>query len=221
MRQLAHEWQAAVNRDYNHPCIVAWVPLNESWGVPDIPNDPRQTDWLLALYHLTKALDPTRLVISNDGWEHARSDLLTIHDYTAEESVLRGRYSTIEQALLWTPGNHALLAPGVAYNGEPVLVTEFGGIAYRVSDQQGWGYSSAEDDETFVSGLRAVFAPMHESPLVQGFCYTQLTDVEQEINGLLTYDRQPKVELSIIRAIVTHSGDPSLIGGVAAQEKTS
>lgn len=221
VRQLADEWQAAVARDYNHPCIVAWVPLNESWGVPDIPNDPRQTDWLLALYHLTKALDPTRLVISNDGWEHARSDLLTIHDYTAEESVLRGRYSTIEQALLWTPGDHALLAPGVAYKGEPVLVTEFGGIAYRVSDQQGWGYSSAEDDETFVRGLRAVFAPMHESPLVQGFCYTQLTDVEQEINGLLTYDRQPKVDLAIIRAIVTHSGDPSLIGGVAAQEKTS
>lgn len=202
VRQLAHEWQAAVARDYNHPCIVAWVPLNESWGVPDIPNDRRQTDWLLTLYHLTKTLDSTRLVISNDGWEHAKSDLLTIHDYTAEESVLRERYRTIDNALLWRPGDHALLSPHVTYNGEPVLVTEFGGIAYRVSDQQGWGYSSAEDADTFVRGLQAVFAPMHQSPLVQGFCYTQLTDVEQEINGLLTYDRKPKVDLATIRGIV-------------------
>lgn len=202
VRRLMDEWQEAVTRDYNHPCIVAWVPLNESWGVPDLANDPRQVDWLLALYHLTKALDPTRLVISNDGWEHAKSDLLTIHDYTGDEATLRRRYERIETALAWRPGGHALYVPGISYAGEPILVTEFGGIAYRVTAQEGWGYTSADDPEAFVRQLRAVFAPLHDSPLVQGFCYTQLTDVEQEINGLLTYDRRPKVDIEIIRAIV-------------------
>jgi hypothetical protein len=181
---------------------VAWVPVNESWGVPDIPNDRRQTDWLYALYYLTKALDQTRLVISNDGWEHARSDLLTIHDYTGEESVLRERYSAIEKALQWRPADKALLAPGIEYGGEPVLVTEFGGIAFPV-DREGWGYTSAPDEESFLRQLRAVFQPLHDSPLVQGFCYTQLTDVEQEINGLLTYDRKPKADIEAIRKIVT------------------
>lgn len=202
VRQLTQEWQDVVARDYNHPCVVAWVPVNESWGVPDIPNDPRQTQWLLSLYYLTKALDPTRLVISNDGWEHAKSDLLTIHDYTGDEAVLRERYTTIEKALEWRPGDHALLAPGITYDGEPVLVTEFGGIAFAVG-REGWGYTSAPDAESFLRQLRAVFRPMHESPLVQGFCYTQLTDVEQEINGLLTYDRKPKADVEAIRKIVS------------------
>lgn len=202
VRQLTNEWHDVIARDYNHPCIVAWVPVNESWGVPDIPNDRRQTDWLLALYYLTKALDPTRLVISNDGWEHAKSDLFTIHDYTGEEAELRERYSAIEKALQWRPGNHALLAPGIEYGGEPVLVTEFGGIAFAVG-REGWGYTSAPDEESFLRQLRAVFQPMHDSPLIQGFCYTQFTDVEQEINGLLTYDRKPKADIEAIRKIVT------------------
>lgn len=205
VRQLTQEWQEAVARDYNHPCIVAWVPLNESWGVPDIPNDPRQANWLFSLYHLTKALDPTRLVISNDGWEHAKSDLLTIHDYTGDEPTLRERYGSVANALLWTPGKHALYVPGVEYSGEPILVTEFGGIAFRVAQQEGWGYTSASDAESFAEQLSAVFRPLHDSSHVQGFCYTQLTDVEQEINGLLTYDRVPKLDVSKIRAIVTGS----------------
>ncbi len=205
VRQLGQEWQEAIARDYNHPCIVAWVPLNESWGVPDVPHDPRQRDWLMALYHLTKALDASRLVISNDGWEHAKSDLLTIHDYTGEEATLYARYQHLESALAWRPGGNPLLAPGVAYADEPLLVTEFGGIAYRVNEQEGWGYTSAADSASFVRQLEAVFRPLYQSPLVQGICYTQLTDVEQEINGLLTYDRRPKVPLETIRQIVLGS----------------
>jgi len=200
---LTKEWQEAVLRDYNHPCIVAWVPLNESWGVPDIPNDPRQTDYLKTLYYLTKALDSTRLVISNDGWEHAKSDLLTIHDYTGDEPTLYERYQKLDSTLAWRPAGKALYVPTVTYSGEPIVITEFGGIAYRVSEQEGWGYTSATDSNSFARQLEGVFRPMYRSPLVQGFCYTQLTDVEQEINGLLTYDRRPKLLLETIHKIVT------------------
>ncbi|MGI8909918.1 MAG: glycoside hydrolase family 2 protein, partial [Rubrobacteraceae bacterium] len=74
VRRITSEWQEAVRRDYNHPCVVAWVPINESWGVPDLATDPAQREHLLALYHLTRSLDSTRPVVSNDGWEHARTD---------------------------------------------------------------------------------------------------------------------------------------------------
>ncbi|PTX64437.1 glycosyl hydrolase family 2 [Melghirimyces profundicolus] len=201
VRRMTAEWQEAIERDYNHPSIVAWVPLNESWGVPQLLTDPRQQAHSLALYWLTKSLDPTRLVISNDGWEHTRSDLFTIHDYEARKDVLKERYADQDRILSSMPGNRLLYVPGYPYRGEPILVTEFGGIAYKKSDWEGWGYSGACDDEDFVNRYRDVVSAMLESPMIQGFCYTQLTDVEQEINGLLTYDRKPKVDPERIRSI--------------------
>jgi hypothetical protein len=201
VRRITQEWQEAIARDFNHPCIVAWVPINESWGVPELASDARQTDHLLALYHLVRSLDPSRLVISNDGWEHALTDLLTIHDYEGDGDVLRERYATLDSILQARPARRDLYAPGHAYRGEPVLVTEFGGIAYQKDAQQGWGYTAATDDADFLRRYEAVVSAILSSPHVHGFCYTQLTDVEQEINGLLTYDRQPKVDLAQIRAI--------------------
>jgi len=201
VRRITQEWQEAMERDYNHPSIVAWVPINESWGVPHLLSDPKQRAHTLAMYYLTKSLDATRLVISNDGWEHTKSDLLTVHDYDPRKESLKARYASPESFLPTTPGHRLLHAPGFRYEGEPLLVTEFGGIAFKKSEWEGWGYSGANSDEDFISRYEAVISAMLESPLVQGFCYTQLTDVEQEINGLLTYDRQPKVSLETIRAI--------------------
>lgn len=201
VRRITQEWLAAIERDFNHPSIVAWVPINESWGVPDLPGDPRQTDHLLALYHLVRSVDPTRLVISNDGWEHARTDLLTIHDYEGDGDVLHERYASLESILQVRPANRDLYAPGYSYDGAPVLVTEFGGIGYQKDEQEGWGYTTATDDDEFIRRYRAVIDAILASPVVQGFCYTQFSDVEQEINGLLTYDRQPKVDLAIIQQI--------------------
>lgn len=199
--RMTAEWQAVVERDYNHPCIVAWVPINESWGVPDLKNDRRQGAHLLALYHLTKSLDSTRLVISNDGWEHTESDLLTIHDYSSEGSELAARYQTLESSLASRPADRDLYAPGFKHAGQPLLITEFGGIAFKRSAWQGWGYSVAADGDDFLRRYRSMVTALLASPVVQGFCYTQFSDVEQEINGLLTYDRQPKVDLKQIRAI--------------------
>jgi beta-galactosidase/beta-glucuronidase len=202
VRRFTAEWQEAMERDYNHPCIVVWVPLNESWGVPNIQIDKRQQQHALTMYHLTKSLDPTRPVVSNDGWEMLKTDLYNIHDYEWRRNVLEDRYSTAENAVSAMPANRRLSVGGYAYDGEPILVTEFGGISYKKSEQEGWGYSGADNDEDFEARLRAVIEPLLlKTSVVQGYCYTQLTDVEQEINGLLTYDRQPKLPLEKIRAI--------------------
>ncbi|WP_373230673.1 glycoside hydrolase family 2 protein [Cohnella sp.] len=201
-RRFTKEWQEVMERDYNHPCIVVWVPINESWGVPNIQIDEQQQHHALAMYYLTKSLDPTRPVVSNDGWEMVKTDLFSIHDYEWRQEVLSERYRSVEKAVAEMPGRRRLSVGGFKYEGQPILVTEFGGIGYKMSEWEGWGYSGASDDEDYLARLRAVIRPMHNSGLVQGYCYTQLTDVEQEINGLLTYDRKPKVPLDQIRKIV-------------------
>jgi len=204
VRRFTKEWQEAIDRDYNHPCIVAWVPLNESWGVPNIKNSYYQQQHALSMYHLTKSLDSSRLVISNDGWEHMTTDLATIHDYEPDQNVLTERYSSVENALYSTKSHcKSVFVGGTEYEQQPILVTEFGGIGYKKSEWEGWGYSGAENDEDFTEKLNAVVEPMIQSPCLQGFCYTQLTDVEQEINGLLTYDRIPKIPLEQIKEIIT------------------
>jgi beta-galactosidase/beta-glucuronidase len=202
VRRMTAEWQEAVMRDYNHPCIVAWVPMNESWGVPDLASDRSQTEHLLALYHLTRSLDPTRPVVSNDGWEHAITDLCTIHDYRNAEALARS-YTTPESAVAAEPANRPVYVPGYAYRGEPILITEFGGIAYSAEESgaEGWGYSIVADADEFLERYESIVEALLRSSSVQGFCYTQLTDVEQEINGLLTYDRNPKVDPARVREI--------------------
>jgi beta-galactosidase/beta-glucuronidase len=199
VRRMTAEWQEAMKRDYNHPCIVAWVPMNESWGVPNLASDRSQTEHLLALYHLTRSLDPTRPVVSNDGWEHAITDLCTIHDYRDAEA-LENSYATSESALTAEPANRPVYVPGYAFRGEPILITEFGGIAYS-GDEEGWGYTTVVDADEFLERYEALIESLLRCQPVQGFCYTQLTDVEQEVNGLLTYDRRPKADLTRIREI--------------------
>ena len=207
--RLTREWLDAVRRDYNHPCIIAWVPLNESWGVPGLSNDPRQRSFVKGLYDLTKALDASRLVVSNDGWEHAQSDLCTIHDYEGDGASLTARYADRPTAVHAMPGQRPIYIAGHSDQGAPIIISEMGGISYKKSAWDGWGYSAAESEEDFIARYTAVVNAMYQSPIVQGFCYTQLTDVEQEINGLLTYDREPKVPLVIIRSITLGDGVPT------------
>jgi beta-galactosidase/beta-glucuronidase len=199
VRRMSAEWQEAVERDYNHPCIVAWVPMNESWGVPDLAHDPGQTEHLLSLYHLTRSLDGTRPVVSNDGWEHALTDLCTIHDYR-DADALRTSYGSREAAIHAKPARRTVYVAGHGHRGEPILISEFGGIAFS-RDEAGWGYSMVFDAEEFLERYESLIEALLQSEPVQGFCYTQLTDVEQEVNGLLTYDRKPKAPLEKIREI--------------------
>jgi len=195
------EWLEILQRDYNHPSIIVWVPLNESWGVHEIQTRKDEQAHSLALYHMIKSIDQTRLVISNDGWTHTKSDILTIHDYTGERDVLEERYSELDSIVSHFPGGRTMYAEGYEYDGEPIMVTEFGGISYSTDNAKGWGYTSADEEEEFLEKYRGVVEPLLKSKSVQGFVYTQLADVEQEINGLMTYDREFKVEPSKIKEI--------------------
>jgi len=115
--------------------------------------------------------------------------------------VLTPRYATKEAILASQPAERVLDLPGFPYEGQPIMVTEFGGIGYKKDAQEGWGYTTANSDDDYVERYRAVVESLYNSDTICGFCYTQITDVEQEINGLLTYDRQPKVPLEIIKQI--------------------
>lgn len=202
-QQFYKEWSDCVLRDYNHPCIIVWTPLNESWGILEIDTDSMQQAHSRAAYYITKSLDATRLVIDNDGWEHTFGDLLTIHDYESDASVWQTRYATLDSVLAMRPGGRSLFASGHEYHGQPIIVSEYGGILLATDtaeDSQAWGYSSDRDPKAYAAHIARLNAQLLQSPLVQGYCYTQLCDVETEQNGLLTYDRQPKVPLSLIAA---------------------
>lgn len=208
VERITTEWQRVIRRDRNHPCIVVWVPINESSGGRRLASDPLQVEHLLALYHLTRSLDRSRLVVSNDGWELVRSDLCTIHDYGDAPSLAR-RYRTLESTLSLDYTRPLVHFPGQNYQGEPILVTEFGGIALQRVGSAGWGYISVSSAEEFLQCYREMVTALTQSNIVQGFCYTQLTDVEQEVNGLLTFDRKPKSDVALIRAITVQESHPS------------
>jgi len=206
-REYAHriysEWMEAVERDYNHPCIVAWTPLNESWGVPEIKVDRQQQAHCNALMYMTKSVDDTRVVMDNDGWEHTCGDLLTIHDYSPSGEKLRKHFESMESVLTMTPGGRSLFADGYGYRGQPILVTEFGGVKYAPESDlaRSWGYCEENDLGAYTRKYAELTRAILDSPLIQGYCYTQLTDVENEENGLLTYHRDIKIPLDTIRKI--------------------
>ncbi len=210
VERMAREWQEVIARDYSHPCIAVWVPLNESWGIPNVAFDPAQSHYVQALYHLTKTLDPTRPVIGNDGWEHVISDIYSIHDYTFEGTMLRERYGTTE-AIARTldevqPHHHTLLLSGSQHRDEPIMITEFGGISYSPQPGEPWhGYGTVTNSDAFLAKYRELVDAILDSSAIAGFCYTQLTDTGQETNGLLTAEREPKLDSAAIHQITSRS----------------
>ncbi len=208
VERVTREWLEVLARDYSHPCIVAWVPLNESWGVPDLTQTAQHRELVRALYHLTRALDPDRPVIGNDGWEQPVTDVVTVHDYTSSGAVLRQRYGdrqVLEETLAHTqPAYRLVLLPGAARNETPVVISEFGGISLDLDDSASWrGYGAVRDADQLVDGYADLVGALLASPAVMGFCWTQLTDTQQERNGLLTADRRPKAPMERIRAVTT------------------
>jgi len=211
VHRMVAEWTEVIERDLSHPSLVTWVPLNESWGVQHIAHDPAQQNYARALVALTRTLDPSRPVISNDGWEHVDSDILSVHDYESVGEILRARYldEDAKRTLLGDlgPAGRRLLLPGQEIGERPVMLTEFGGISFAThyTDSDAWGYSSAQTAEEFLERMDAVVSAVHASTFLAGFCYTQLTDTLQETNGLLDENRKPKAPVQQLRAVITQT----------------
>ena len=218
VKRTVREWTEAIDRDYSHPCVIVWVPFNESWGVPELPSVGVHRHAVQALYHLTKTLDATRPVIGNDGWEASATDIIGIHDYDANSDHLRERYSADNAPTdlfeLRRPAGRILTLDEYPHKGQPIMLTEFGGIAFQ-PEQHGarplalpvgedtkkvWGYSVAESGDQLGELYTRLMEAVISTPLFSGFCYTQFSDTFQEANGLLNADRTPKIPLERIRA---------------------
>ena len=191
------EWSDRVLRDRDQPSIVAWVPVNETMGLKNL-EPGALAEFLNRLYRQTRELDSRRLVMSNEGWQHTTSDMCTLHDY-AQAPRLRSRYANLESALEAGAGEQPPYLPGYTYRREPLMVSEFGGVA--LADAVGFGYTRVSGGEQLLRTYQEMIEALMQPGPVQGFCYTQLTDVEQEQNGLLTFDRRPKIALDLIREV--------------------
>jgi beta-galactosidase/beta-glucuronidase len=211
VERVAREWTSVIQRDYSHPCVIAWVPINESWGVPNLPDNPRERHYVQALYHLTKTLDPTRPVIGNDGWESVATDIIGIHDYDDQPDRIARRYrATDVLPRLFKrerPGGRLLvLEGGTPHTDLPLMLTEFGGIA--VAGSGTWGYSTCRTAADLADRYRRLLAAVRSLGLLAGFCYTQFSDTYQEANGLLHADRTPKFPLAQIASATAGPTEP-------------
>ena len=201
VERVTKEWMAAIERDISHPCIICWVPFNESWGVPDLAKETAQQEFLRGVYHLTKSIDPTRPVIGNDGWEMVATDIVAIHDYERAPEKLGTRYAHTAANLAHLfaherPGHRKLLLEGQGYQNLPIMLTEFGGIAFSKDVKNTWGYKRAMTASEYGKQYAALLAAVHACPVFSGFCYTQFTDTYQEANGVLYMDRTPKIPIA-------------------------
>ncbi len=206
VKRVTKEWTEALLSNYNHPSIVMYMPLNESWGVPDITHDAGQQSFACSLYHVSKALDDSRLCISNDGWEHVLTDVITLHNYDQEPSSLKDFYADMDRVLdnLGQPKytqSRLVFSNGYHYEGQPIFIDEFGGIGFNAS-KQGWGYGLVSDGNTFEERFKGLIDAIRSNKRIAGYCWTQLTDTYSEQNGLLDENRKPKIPLEDISKII-------------------
>jgi hypothetical protein len=202
---FTREWMEIVQQNYNHPAIITWTPFNESWGVPQIKTDVTQQHFTEAIYYLTKSYDKYRPVICNDGWEHTISDIITLHDYEEKGDDFLDRYlNNLEDMLdnlIYHNKFKSAFAGKYQYKGQPVLLSEFGGIAFSGGDA-GWGYGNkVKTKDDYIKRFDAITTAIKQIDYICGYCYTQVTDVQQEINGIMDMDRNFKIEPGILKEI--------------------
>ncbi|MDR2822694.1 MAG: hypothetical protein LBV58_04005 [Acholeplasmatales bacterium] len=208
---LIDEWVDMVKRDYNHPSLIMYVPFNESWGIGDVANLVQEQMYVNTFVTLTKSIDNSKLVVSNDGWEQTIGDVCAIHNYShgsigdlKKQNEFKKSLSSVEKILSSYPGKRDVYARNYSYNSQPIILSEFGGISFKKKDQNvnGWGYTSTKTEEEFLKELNRLFDVILDSNDIVGFCYTQLTDVMQEINGLCDYDRNFKIKPEDLKRIL-------------------
>ncbi|PYZ94729.1 glycoside hydrolase family 2 [Salipaludibacillus keqinensis] len=203
------EWQEIIQKHYNHPSTIIYTIMNESWGVNEIYANKQQQHFVDSLYSMTKALDPTRLVIGNDGWEQTKTDILTIHDYAQKPEKIHSAYHLKEEFVEGAPSvtsNKFTYAQGYEYEGQPIILSEFGGVAYSeqtLNQEKDWGYGDRpESKEEAWERISALISAVMDNEHFCGFCYTQLSDVQQEVNGLLTHDHEYKFDPEEVKKLL-------------------
>lgn len=185
------QWIEAIERDYNHPAIIGWCPFNETW---DYEGREQRNSLLCSVYKTTKALDKTRPCIDTSGNYHVVTDIYDTHDYEQDVEIFSKRYKDFEEGgELWNPVNKNKLQ----YDGGIFFVSEYGGIHWSMNpDDKAWGYgNSPKTQEEFFARFEGLTNTLLDNKKMFGFCYTQLTDVEQEQNGIYTYDRKVKFDI--------------------------
>ena len=210
-----NQWSEAVERDFNHPAIIGWCPFNETWGY----REEREKNALLSsLYKLTKRLDPTRPCIDSSGNYRILSEVYDIHDYDQDTQSFQARWDGLTDRIRETggvipaedpffnsaPEGSSGRAPffNQPYDNQPIFVSEYGGIRWPDDTVEGWGYGNAPaTPEEFFARYKGLTEALLNNPEIFGFCYTQLYDVEQEVNGLYTYGRAQKFDISLIQKI--------------------
>ncbi|RYZ85207.1 MAG: glycoside hydrolase family 2, partial [Proteobacteria bacterium] len=182
VQRLTKEWAEIIDRDLNHPSVAVWVAFNESWGVPDLAEAGAHQNYVQAVYHLTRTLDPTRPVIGNDGWESTATDIIGIHDYDDNTDRIKGKYGTtvskINDVLAQhRPAGRMLTVEGYPHEGQPLMLTEFGGIACKAEGTKDgtWGYSTSKSGEDLKFRFVSLLKTINQIEIFCGFCYTQFT----------------------------------------------
>ncbi|MBQ7900519.1 MAG: beta-galactosidase [Clostridia bacterium] len=192
VNNILPEWLEAVDRDFSHPSIIGWCPLNETWDTDEI----RQDNSVVAnVYHATKNADSTRPVIDTSGNFHAvKFEIFDVHDYEQNPEKLQEYYSKLKDGIIIDQTERNPKNAGrQPYSGEPVFLSEYGGIRWDVGDSTGWGYGQAPaTEEEFLDRYKKLTEVAMQNDKICAVCYTQLYDVEQERNGLMTYDRKYK-----------------------------
>ncbi len=184
------EWIEIVKRDYNHPSIVGWCPLNET-------QKNQSSHFVEALYDITKTLDPNRMFVDCSGWVHVKTEVWDIHDYTQDPAEFEKRLAPLAENKEFEVKDHAGMVPPAS----STFISEYGGIGWNIGGD-GWGYGTGpKSEEEFIERYKGLTNVLLDNPGISAFCYTQLTDVEQEKNGLYTYGRKPKFDPAIICAI--------------------
>ena len=198
LKNFLPEWMEAVERDFNHPAIVGWCPFNETW---DYDGRKQDDDLLEIVYRMTKLYDTTRPCIDTSGNFHVRTDIYDLHDYEQEPEAFASHYQSFADGgeLRDTQPHRQTPVKGV-----PVFISEYGGIKWDVegANEQSWGYGQGPETEAaFIERYKGLTDALLDNPHMFGFCYTQLYDVEQETNGLYTYERKPKFDMEIFQKI--------------------
>lgn len=198
---------AIIDQNYNSPSVITYVIFNESWGIPKINDDKSVQEYVSNLTNKVKEYDSSRLVVANDGWYNlSNTDILSLHEYQQDANLLYKDYENKNNVVSSNiiNGFGTAFAKNNSYNNQPVILTELGGIA--IINQDGWGYGDkANNLDILKERMKKLFDSVYKLDYLSGFCYTQISDVEQETNGLVYANRKLKLPIADIKNIITNN----------------